>query len=371
MTEPRHPDLEARIQANLDDHQAWAVYGDWLGNEGDPRGELIALSLEEEGEASHQARIAEVTREHREAWLGETLADMVSQGGIRLEWARGFIVGATVGDKHGSVSAGLGDEDAAERLSALTASGAARFLQRLHVFTLNQEYVESVAALAEASDGLTCLRDLQLGNVGSNLDEWADMGDVSDVVAAAPHLERLALLAGGMELHELEVPRLNELTVDGPGMEQVALETIADADLPKLETLTLFLGDTNMDSGETMDALSGLFNSSGFPGLRFLVLRGTETTNELVEAICWTPVFEGLEHLDLNDGRLTDQGGRVMIEAADAFAHLEGITLDGNRLDEEVAEELQETLDCQVYIGDQYPELAEQDSEDDYDDIEE
>src|SRR5678816_2753004 len=41
----RNPALEAAIVANPSDRDAYAVFGDWLQEQGDPRGELISLQL--------------------------------------------------------------------------------------------------------------------------------------------------------------------------------------------------------------------------------------------------------------------------------------------------------------------------------------
>ena len=53
----RNPDLEKAIAADPFDRQAYAVFGDWLQEQGDPRGELIALQLaykDKAGKALHR-----------------------------------------------------------------------------------------------------------------------------------------------------------------------------------------------------------------------------------------------------------------------------------------------------------------------------
>jgi uncharacterized protein (TIGR02996 family) len=47
-----------------------AVYGDWLLERGDPRGELIALQLCERLDAQGEARVAALLRKHAGAWVG-------------------------------------------------------------------------------------------------------------------------------------------------------------------------------------------------------------------------------------------------------------------------------------------------------------
>jgi uncharacterized protein (TIGR02996 family) len=61
----RNPDLEARVVAAPDDPGVWRVYGDWLQGQGDPRGELIGLQLQEEDEVDRRDRTRLVSRRRR------------------------------------------------------------------------------------------------------------------------------------------------------------------------------------------------------------------------------------------------------------------------------------------------------------------
>jgi uncharacterized protein (TIGR02996 family) len=43
---PRNPELEHAALSDFGNHDAWRVYADWLQSQGDPRGELIILSID-------------------------------------------------------------------------------------------------------------------------------------------------------------------------------------------------------------------------------------------------------------------------------------------------------------------------------------
>jgi uncharacterized protein (TIGR02996 family) len=82
MSDPRAA-LEARLRANLDDDEAWRVYGDLLLDQGDRRGELIMLSLLQREQPQLAARVEALADELREA-----------APQARGTWKYGFLVGA-------------------------------------------------------------------------------------------------------------------------------------------------------------------------------------------------------------------------------------------------------------------------------------
>lgn len=45
MANQSNPEIEKLISQDLNNTEAWAIYGDWLQNAGDPRGEVIALEI--------------------------------------------------------------------------------------------------------------------------------------------------------------------------------------------------------------------------------------------------------------------------------------------------------------------------------------
>ncbi len=86
----RSPALEEAIVRDPDDLASYAVYGDWLGEQGDPRGELIATQLAATATADPELQRAalRVFARHRAAFLGE-LADTIAAEAFT--WRAGFI----------------------------------------------------------------------------------------------------------------------------------------------------------------------------------------------------------------------------------------------------------------------------------------
>lgn len=71
-----HEELEAQLRKNPDDREAWTVYGDWLLEHGDKRGELVRSGRE-------------LTKEERARWRGSMPERFV-------EWHNGFVVGIEI-----------------------------------------------------------------------------------------------------------------------------------------------------------------------------------------------------------------------------------------------------------------------------------
>src|SRR5437879_3750685 len=100
--------LEEALASNPDDRAAHSAYADLLMEEGDPRGELIAVQLAlENQELPHKERLrlqgreADLLRAHERQWLGELAAFLFEEdidvwrrerGKInRTRWARGWL----------------------------------------------------------------------------------------------------------------------------------------------------------------------------------------------------------------------------------------------------------------------------------------
>jgi uncharacterized protein (TIGR02996 family) len=81
-----------RIHQHPDDDDARQVYADWLLQQGDPRGELIALQLAPSPSRESRRRAEALLAAHGKRWLG-ALAPLVWWSGERgVVWERGFPV---------------------------------------------------------------------------------------------------------------------------------------------------------------------------------------------------------------------------------------------------------------------------------------
>ena len=96
-SDPREA-LEERLRRDIDDEQAWRVYGDLLLERGDRRGELIMLSLQAREQPELAASVAALEAELL------TSRRLDRRAGT---WRHGFLIGATVELRHGWDTHGL------------------------------------------------------------------------------------------------------------------------------------------------------------------------------------------------------------------------------------------------------------------------
>jgi uncharacterized protein (TIGR02996 family) len=87
--------LLAAVRAAPDDDGPRAIYGDWLQERGDPRGEFIALQLAKQ-RRSEWGRADDLHEQHRERWLGSLASYVTSRTLTRFE--RGFLASAELDD---------------------------------------------------------------------------------------------------------------------------------------------------------------------------------------------------------------------------------------------------------------------------------
>ena len=118
---PRDADaaaLETRIVEHPADDAAYAVYGDWLQRQGDPRGELIALQLAREAEVARgvtrsklAAAIGKLVERQASVLLGDLAAlvpDVRELSAAPLIWRRGFIHRVVLDSRAGELGAIVG-----------------------------------------------------------------------------------------------------------------------------------------------------------------------------------------------------------------------------------------------------------------------
>ncbi|MBS1153083.1 MAG: hypothetical protein H6Q89_4781, partial [Myxococcaceae bacterium] len=88
--------LLADVFANPDDDGARLVYGDFLLEKGDPRGEFLALQFKPEKTAAERARENALLKANGKKWLGALGPVM----GVKLEYRRGFVAKGMVKFRH-------------------------------------------------------------------------------------------------------------------------------------------------------------------------------------------------------------------------------------------------------------------------------
>ena len=339
--------LEAALLANPDDRATHAAYADWLIEQGDSRGEFIAvqLALEEEGRSAEerqhlQKREKELLEQQGRGWLGNLAEYLLDQrdGGYQHRFARGWLAALEIPE----LTVGFG------RLLVLAAQ--TRFLRSLSIGTAayeedNYEPGDDVPDDAPFPGLFALRRSPYLGNVrvfqlggsdsGEDLNCHTNGGTAAELVKMMPLLEEVYLLAHRVDtqtLFSLPLPHLRILQVyhshDYP------LELLAgNSSLSRLEQLLFHphaveYGD---EPSITLAGAQALVRSPHLRNLTHLQLRISNMGDRGCEVIVQSGILRRLKVLDLRHGIITDQGARILAASPD-LRHLERLDLSGNAL---------------------------------------
>jgi hypothetical protein len=155
------------------------------------------------------------------------------------------------------------------------------------------------------------LRALMLGDITGEEQEisWIKQSNVGPARAAFPGLEVLHVRGGdGLDIDPLRHGRLKVLVVETGGLPRVVLERVANAHLPALEHLELWLGTSDYGYDGTTDDLRAILAGGRFPALRYLGLRDSEVADEVAAVVAGSPILDQIQELDLSLGTLGWEG---------------------------------------------------------------
>jgi hypothetical protein len=173
-----------------------------------------------------------------------------------------------------------------------------------------------VEALVAARERLPNLKALFIGDIISEECEisWIVQSDVSPIFSAYPQLEYFRIRgANSLRFGGLQHARLKSLIVESGGLSGETLRDVMSAQLPALEHLELWLGESGYGWSGELDDLAPLFAGALFPNLRYLGLRDSEIADEIAAAIADAPILQRIRVLDLSLGTLTDVGGEALL----------------------------------------------------------
>jgi len=369
-----NPKLEAPIFADPGDLDAWAVYGDWLQEEGDPRGELISLEVEAQrgnGSPATQKRIDEIYAEHKNGWLGKKLVEAIEmqvdgEEVLEIEWKFGFFHKLTV---RGNYDYG-GEMSPAEMFRELLKLESFRFVEEIEFGCIDLEgetdFDEVMLPLSKVGK-LPSIRRLTVGEYDYEDQEitWVKVGNCGRLWPVLPNLQYFKTRGGGISLGKLEHDKLEELVLETAGLPKDAVKSLAAAKLPSLTELDAWLGneERSEEHGEhgDIDDLKPLLTGAGVPKLKHLRLKNCDYQDDIAVALATAPIVAQLETLDLSMGVMADAGARAIIEHSGHFAHLSRIDLSDNCIDDAEVATLEEKFGDKIDVSEQEPSDDEDD----------
>lgn len=323
----RDAKLEAVIAKNLDDVDAFRVYGDWLSEQGDVRGELIALQTKR----GHDKAAMTLIDEHREHFLGDL--HHLSEELLRLTWRNGFIDSIRIEKVSGSAD----DEDrtAGELLRALLSHPSGAFVRSLSFGTVdgiedgNIDYESICAALGKVP--APHVSSIYFGDWDEWEVSWSHLGKAAPLWKL-PALETLTIRAGSMDLGTIASSSLRSLEIITGGLTKANIKSLAAAKLPALETLKIYFGSSQYGASGDVKDLAPLLAGKGLPKLKHLGLMNAEFTDDICSALPKAPILRQLSTLDLSKGTMSSAGAAALAAHEQAFGHLAELDVSDNWL---------------------------------------
>lgn len=182
---------------------------------------------------------------------------------------------------------------------------------------------------------------------------WIEQGDYTEVIKAFPRLKKLQIKGSeGLILSPLKHEKLEHLEIICGGLPSTVLDDIANAALPQLKTLVLYLGDGGYGFDGDIEDVKKILYKNKFPNLTYLGIVNSEIENEVVAAVLASDILPQLETLSFGYGCLTDEGGNLLLAEKDKLAHLKTLDLTYHYLTDEMMAKMT-ALPMQVIVAEQ------------------
>jgi uncharacterized protein (TIGR02996 family) len=341
-TAVENPKLEQAILEHPDDDALRVIYGDWLQEQGDPRGELIAVQhkLHTGANASLTRRERALLADHSSIWYG-TIDEILHERSyadrahVRAVWRLGFFDEVEVRHTEGpwgppashaqSLSVGqFGVPDRlklSEILKTLSQLHSARFVTRLILGGMAADYVPALRVLATGWP--RSLRSFTITGTlgGESTPKQHRLGSLAAFCKAHPQLERLTLMLKKERPGTLELPRLQELALLNGGSNELSrnqLDDVLRGAWPSLQSFELDVGNTRVAPAE----LQALFTSKRFPALKTLRLGwlpGAEFAGAIATLLRKSTLFKQLRDVVISGPEWGDKQQELLPVVAKAL----------------------------------------------------
>ncbi|MBS5822716.1 MAG: STM4015 family protein [Clostridium argentinense] len=210
----------------------------------------------------------------------------------------------------------------------------------------NDEANKIVSFLVDNKEKFTNLKSIYFGDMDFEECEisWIINGDLAPLINNF-NIEKFTAKGGtGLSFKNMKSETLKELIVISGGTSKDTIEEIIEGELPNLEKLELYFGDSNYGFDANIEDIIPFTKRENFPKLKYLGLKNSEIQDEICEKVFEGDIIEELEVLDLSLGTLTDKGAKIILDNIGKVSHLKKLDLTYNYIKEDMLKVLEERL---------------------------
>ena len=225
---------------------------------------------------------------------------------------------------------------------------------------------EIIDDIIENKEQFSHIKSLFIGDMDSEECEvsWIIQGNYENLFGAMPQLESLTIQGSNdLELGKVEAPNLQSLEIICGGLPEEVIQSVRDAKLPALESLTLYIGVEDYGFDGTNKDIEELLEKSDFPALENLAIVDSEIQDEICKAVLDSKYMKQINRLELSMGTLTDKGGQLLLDKLPEFPNVECLDVHYHYLSDEMMEKL-EALPIEVNTD--YQEEPDEDDDETY-----
>lgn len=200
-----------------------------------------------------------------------------------------------------------------------------------------------VDGMVENREKFAHIKRLFIGDMGYEECEvsWIIQGDYSGLWDALPNLRELTIKGStDLTLGKISHENLETLEIICGGLPADVIGEIANANLPNLKKLNLYLGSDNYGFDGDEKTVRQLLEKTDFAKLEYLGLNDSEIQDEVTEVILSSKYMSRITTLDLSNGTLSDKGGELLLKTLPKYPNVTTVDLHFHYLSDEMMEKL-------------------------------
>lgn len=211
-----------------------------------------------------------------------------------------------------------GDKDAKSLLEEILASSRLPHIEELVIgyWGYGKRVQLLVDGIVEHKEQFQHIKSLVIGDMEQRECDISEIqqADYSKIWEALPNLEKLTIKGSkGLLLGTITHNQLKELEIICEGLPKAVIQSIANAKLPELTSLNLYIGSEEYGFDGNIEDIKALL-AYPFPKLTRLGLLGSKMQDEIAAEVVKSEYMNQISELALSKGTLSDKGGALLAE---------------------------------------------------------